>query len=124
MQDFRYATLEAPTQSIRVLRILAGDDDDIINCELTSVLLRTSMHTCLSYQWDGEDDSVYEIVVNSHKFKVKSNLYRFLYHARCLGRSDTFWIDAISIDQENHVEKGVQVEIMGEIYELASETLV
>ena len=48
------------------------------------------------------------------------NLALALRHIRHTERPRIVWIDALSIDQSNDVEKGPQVALMSEIYRLAS----
>ena len=63
------------------------------------------------------------IKLNGRQFRVRKNLWDFLYTARFKSNASgtgyatvRWWIDAICIDQTNFVEKGQQVRIMGEIY--------
>jgi hypothetical protein len=54
---------------------------------------------------------------------VTSNLRSFLVHGR-LDKVRTIWVDALCIDQKNTIERGSQVQMMGQIYRNASRVLV
>lgn len=119
---FSYQILEEPSKYIRVLRILPGIGS-ILQCSLTHVSLRKGSHVCLSYCW-GTQEATHDIAVNGYQFRVRPNIYNFLYTARNRGLTHLFWIDAISINQADDVEKSVQVGMMGEIYHCATKTIV
>lgn len=51
-QRFEYNQLQNPSKNIRVLRILPGDNEDIVQCELVETDLRDNGHTCLFYRWE------------------------------------------------------------------------
>jgi len=71
---------------------------------------------------DVEDQRV--VFVNNKRFEVRRNLYDFLCLARKLSITDTLWIDAICINQEDVEERNKQVQLMGEIYEKAGQVLI
>ena len=47
-----------------------------------------------------------------------------LHDQGCIATGDNVWIDALCINQADMVEKSAQVRVMGEIYSLASRTMV
>lgn len=49
-------------------------------------------------------------------FRVRQNLWDFLYRARANGITGYLWIDAICIDQTRVRERNHQVNVMGDIY--------
>lgn len=55
---------------------------------------------------------------------VSDTMYNILQDLRPDNRNRTIRIDALSIDQNDHVEKGEQVAIMGEIYQHARRVIV
>ncbi|KAF2720235.1 HET-domain-containing protein [Polychaeton citri CBS 116435] len=55
---------------------------------------------------------------------LRLNLATALRHLRKSTTSRTLWIDAICINQEDTVERGIQVQNMGNIYRLAREVIV
>ena len=60
--------------------------------------------------------------IDGHKFEVRWNLEVALRTLSELG-VHSVWIDGICIDQVNILEKNQQVQMMGEIYRNARETL-
>jgi hypothetical protein len=66
----------------------------------------------------GNEPPTKEVVINGQLFPVRQNLWDFLNRANDASSPyhGTLWIDAICIDQENVLERGHQVSIMGEIY--------
>ena len=69
----------------------------------------------MSYVWEGESGSV-EISLNGQPRHITTNLALALRRLRKKHEHRTLWIDALSIDQSNDVEKSHQVGLMGEIY--------
>jgi hypothetical protein len=78
----------------------------------------------LSYVW-GEEDPVHDIEIEQDDqcgyLTVRQNLFDFLVIRRSFsGVSPWFWIDQISINQQDGEEKGHQVNQMAEIYTQAT----
>lgn len=119
---FQYHDLTDPSRQIRVLRIIPGDSN-AVQCSLEQVELSEGHHTCLSYRW-GDEDAIHEILLNGLRSRVRPNLHDFLRTARSLGVKEPLWIDAISINQDDIVEKNAQVAMMGQIYQLATRTII
>ncbi len=70
----------------------------------------------LSYVWGQNPVFDHVLYLDSAPFKISAHLANVLTHVR---RSDTerdLWIDAVCIDQGDHVEQGRQVDMMGDIY--------
>lgn len=80
-------------------------------------------YRCLSYMW-GDDKEETEIFVNGRPLRVRDNLYQFLRVAQARFNDKPLWIDALCINQSNHIEKSHQVQRMGQIYENAEEMLI
>lgn len=120
---YAYEPLLLDPPTIRVLNInpVASHGTPI---ELTLIHIPlTDDHTCLSYMWgDSKDREV--TYINSRRFEVGRNLYDFLSLARTLNITDRLWVDAICINQENVPERNTQVQLMGDIYESASQVLI
>lgn len=92
----------------------------------------TQSYEALSYFWgyDGEDVSVVMIDKdvspgqNSiYALNIRPNLASILAYLREPDYKRTLWVDAICINQNDDVEKGVQVSRNGEIYRLAKRTI-
>jgi hypothetical protein len=73
----------------------------------------------LSYTW-GDPQDKHDITVNGHLIQVTSNLAAALLAFRFKGYFEPggmkIWIDAICINQEDIVERGLEVKKMGLIY--------
>jgi hypothetical protein len=79
-------------------------------------------YQALSYHWgDGER---LNIIINGKLFKVRENLYRFLDECRRTPLVYNYiWIDQICIDQGTIQERNHQVQLMGSIFESASQVV-
>jgi hypothetical protein len=69
----------------------------------------------LSYVW-GVPDFTECIVLDGHPFYVTPSLEEALRHLRHPTTSRTLWIDALSINQSNDIERSQQVPLMRSIY--------
>jgi len=114
-------------KGIRLLRLLKGSLDDAIHGELVIAPLQDQMaFTVLSYTWaDGDGDSSRNsaIYLGRHwdMFPVTQNCAAALRRMRLTGRDLMVWVDAICIDQGNHVERNHQVCSMTEVYSCAQQ---
>ncbi|KAL5330658.1 hypothetical protein ACEPPN_000177 [Leptodophora sp. 'Broadleaf-Isolate-01'] len=80
-------------------------------------------YAALSYVW-GSETSPQTIEVNGHPFQVTQNLSQALetFSSQSEFREEEgllLWVDAISINQSNFVERGLQVARMRDIYKKA-----
>lgn len=72
----------------------------------------------LSYVWGSPDDPV-PVDVSGQEILVGQNLKNALRNTREQKREVKLWADAICINQEDEKEKGVQVQMMKDIYGMA-----
>lgn len=107
-------------------------NDGYIQCSITHTTT-SARYTCLSYRWGELDISKqHSIVINGRLCLVRENLVNFLHVMRSTAPRDDpifdpmtgYWIDALSIDQENTAEKNHQVAQMGSIYSHAEKVHV
>lgn len=126
-----YAPLsKVHVKEIRLLRLLKGSLDDPIHGELAIAPLQDPMaFTALSYTWadeDGDSSSSNVIFLGRHwdMFPVTKNCAAALRRMRLLDRDLMVWVDAICIDQGNHVERNHQVGLMTEVYSCAEQVFV
>ena len=80
-------------------------------------------YDALSYTW-GSTEKPARITVNGSTMHVTLNLYIALQHLRFKNEDRILWIDAICIDQENHQERGHQVQQMSCIYKEAEQVVI
>lgn len=80
-------------------------------------------YTALSYTW-GTPNFTEPITINTHPFLVTESLSSALRHLRLPTTPLLLWIDQISINQRDDVEKSAQVGMMNLIYAAAAQVLV
>jgi hypothetical protein len=117
---------------VRLLKIHTGDHDSMIICDMVTCCLDDTSrleYTALSYTW-GSESPIFEIQVNDIKFQVRPNLLHALKriraiqgHVEGISSGSYWWIDSICINQQNGVEKGHQVAMMGDIFERSKLTV-
>ncbi|KAH7240005.1 heterokaryon incompatibility protein-domain-containing protein [Fusarium redolens] len=119
-ESFPYQPLES--DELRLLNVEAGDND-LICVELKTVKSRTPQNFwALSYVWGARENPA-TILLNGQPFSITRNLYNALYQYRrhVFDGYDSdaralLWVDAICINQNDQVEKSIQVPRMSEIY--------
>ncbi|KAF7503295.1 hypothetical protein GJ744_004017 [Endocarpon pusillum] len=122
--------------SIRLLRIHgASGREQEIKCTLQPFDLKDEPCYCaLSYTWgapvrsfDSQDEAlpneVRSILCNGQALSVTPNLEDALAELRQSGFIDWLWVDSISINQSNLIERASQVALMARIYHSANETI-
>jgi hypothetical protein len=121
---FTHDPLDYRRGAIRLLRILPHlSKDGQIQCQIWHDSVKAS-YTCLSYVW-GPEKIQRQILINGKLLSVRENLYNFMRVARSkyANPKQTFWIDALCIDQDSVYEKNHQVAQMGSIYANAAEVI-
>lgn len=120
---FQYVPLDRVERNIRLLqRNSIAPDDGCLSYTLES----WDIDACppfyaLSYVW-GTDEPTNEIKLDGKPFLVRDNLLVALYElSGCKIHDDVgrIWIDAVCINQHDFVEKGYQVNLMGDVYTTA-----
>lgn len=124
-----YDELPVSAQSIRLLRVHAGDEsstgDTPIRCELSVAHLTTNpVYAALSYVWGDPSTPPDHVFCNGVPIPVTSNCYQALQHLRAINGSFVVWIDAVCINQHDPSDKERQIGLMGEIYSRARTTYV
>lgn len=133
---FRYDRLNWATNEIRLIKILpeeffkSGNQDGPVACEVISVPLDDKpQYIALSYAW-GDTTLTSPLILNGKAFNATTSLDTALRQIRKMQRHSTafrdqlFWIDAISINQEDEIEKSWQVQRMNSIFSAAHYALV
>jgi hypothetical protein len=127
LKTYCYRPLEDPT-SIRVVQLYT--DTPKLECSIRQVNLSDGEYQALSYEW-GSNDSCFHIHVRNDGDGVEAmiplttNLYNALKSLRDAPaiQPKLFWIDQISINQNDAAEKGHQVKLMGDIYRNAKQVI-
>ena len=76
-------------------------------------------YSALSYVWGTWSSPKDTISCDKCKIEVTTNCHRALVSLRKLFGAITIWVDSICIDQENDLEKALQIPLMEEIYTYA-----
>lgn len=121
---FHYKPLDRSKGAVRLIKVFPQRRNDLVRCRIERHHISTVRYVALSYVW-GSQDADCEILLNGQSFRVRPNLFAFLRHLAKTGYfTDTlFWIDAISIDQSNTIEKNHHISHMGTIYRQASKVI-
>ncbi|KAF2422581.1 hypothetical protein EJ08DRAFT_619328 [Tothia fuscella] len=137
-EEFAYPRLSSP-RCIRLLKIHAGKDIDVICCDVFEVDLdKKPSFEALSYTWDldlqwsmmkleaVEDTKKEErpILCNGKTHHVTMNLYHALTELRRQKMETPLWADQICINQHDSDEKVAQLAIMVDIFRSATRVTI
>ncbi|KAL2201635.1 heterokaryon incompatibility protein [Sarocladium strictum] len=122
--SYPYSPLIAATQEVRVICLLAGSDDDRIQCLMAHIPLYAGLDfEALSYTWGDQKDPL-TIDIDGCPISVGRNLFSALHALRYRSQSRFLWIDALCINQKNDPEKSLEVQRMRDIYRHAANVVV
>jgi hypothetical protein len=65
----------------------------------------------------GAEDSPLQIELNGAIVEIRNNLWQALHQLRHTVKTQTLWVDALCIDQDDTSERNHQVSQMGRIYQ-------
>ncbi|KAF7951697.1 hypothetical protein EAE96_006996 [Botrytis aclada] len=120
--DFDKAT------AIRIFILSGGSGESPIESSILHIDLKdpsgTIKYEALSYEWKEASDDNPVILVNDCKFRIRKNLYDALIQLRLVDKARYLWIDALCIDQSNHLERNHQVRIMQTFYKKAQRVIL
>jgi hypothetical protein len=133
---YRYDRLNWANNEIRLIQILPHNPQDgdsegsPIRCSIIQASLQDiPEYIALSYSW-GDNTKNKTILLNGRRMEVTTSLDVALRHLRSSETnghnfgSRRIWVDAISINQQDELEKTWQVQRMSHIFERADYTLV
>ncbi|RYN99643.1 hypothetical protein AA0120_g2016 [Alternaria tenuissima] len=125
---YEYETLPS-ARSIRILTLCPAEQhNDAIECMIEATELEEASYDALSYSWgmneDGDSSQDYEIFIHGNRKWVTRNLFEGLERIRVCDKPIRIWIDALCINQQDDVERSVQVAMMADIYARAEKVLV
>lgn len=105
---------------IRLLRILPGNFDEPVKCEIAAESLSSHPeYDAISYTWaddDGDASECCSVLVAGRPIPVTRNCEMALRRVRMRFSTRRVWIDSVCIDQGNVAERGHQVGLMPKIY--------
>jgi len=109
---------------IRLLELLPGEGDALLNCNLVHVFLEDKpAYEALSYCW-GDTARLLPIQCGTGRLNITENLQAALLSLRKENEVRIIWVDALCINQDDLLERSQQVQIMRNIYQAARKTLV
>ena len=132
MNEYKYRSLDPEAHEIRLLKVQKSSDE---SAPITLELRHTNLHdgqpfVALSYTW-GDESPTTQIATRDGATQgfvsVRRNLFEYLKEARQSAEewsSEWIWIDQISINQDDHNERGHQVRQMRKLYSSARMVLV
>jgi hypothetical protein len=95
-----------------------------LKCEIVHrSLLDPPEYVAISYAW-GDSFDKEDITLENEDFTVNASLHDALMAVRAIDRSTLVWIDGLSIDQGNEVERAAQVQLMDQIYMKATSVAI
>jgi len=120
-----YNGLDPSNDEIRLLSLQpARRRGAPVTCSLTTVSLKDSpTYEALSYVW-GDPTPVKSLLVDGQTLGVPYSTWEVLQELRYTCKCRTVWIDAVCINQSDVEERTAQVQLMGQIYKLASSVRV
>jgi hypothetical protein len=108
------------------VKILSGDWDEEIVCDIFETSLGTiTPYKALSYAWrleQNEPDAT--ILCNDVGVDISANLFDALRQLRNVHVPVVVWVDFLCINQQDVVERSLQVAMMREIYEKSREVII
>ncbi|KAH7307946.1 heterokaryon incompatibility protein-domain-containing protein [Rhexocercosporidium sp. MPI-PUGE-AT-0058] len=127
-KTYQYGKLDPSKDEIRLLRILpkshTGWSSNHLECSLfVASLAARPQYSALSYTW-GDATGVVEISLDGYSFNVRQNLCDALHQLQHPFETQTYWIDAICINQDDTQERSKQVYKMKAIYSQACEVVI
>jgi hypothetical protein len=109
--------------TFRYLILQPGAENEPLVCSLHTAQIAESEYYAISYVW-GTDIRDREILCDGYAVKITPNLSEVLRHVRLPDRPLALWADSICINQEDKIEKGHQVALMGKVYRSAKVVLL
>lgn len=131
MAPYVYEPLPSPSPGnaehdihIRLVKLPPGEKTGEVSCEIISCPLSDPVeYEAISYSW-GHPSEKTNITCDGKTILIPNNLNDFLLRTRALGRTRILWIDSVSINQNDDVEKSSQVAAMRHIYEKSKRALI
>jgi hypothetical protein len=114
-----YSPLDETKTQIRLLHLLPGVEEDPLHCAFSVISLDDgTKFEALSYVWGDMNDRM-PIQVEGQEVTVTRNLYQALKSLRYEERKRVVWADGLCINQDDKIERGSQVKLMGDLYSQA-----
>ncbi|KAI0599877.1 heterokaryon incompatibility protein-domain-containing protein [Biscogniauxia sp. FL1348] len=120
-----YSPLDSGRGEVRVLDLQPDPDyGSLVKCSMRVARLEDRpVYEALSYTW-GCKGAGQSILLDGIVFPVFENLEAALRRLRRPRQARTLWIDALCINQDDIEERGAQVKLMRDVYEIATQVNV
>ncbi|CAD6446898.1 9d3d13e4-6aac-4073-bae1-552b574167e2 [Sclerotinia trifoliorum] len=128
-QQYQYR----PLHEHDAIRIIIVHPEALISSPLSCSLIHSTLshyhnslidqYTALSYVW-GDANNTRTILVDEKPLSITASLETALRHMRDTQKDMMIWADGICINQSDTEEKSKQVRLMGNIYEVATHTII
>jgi hypothetical protein len=119
--SYQYLPLEE--SEFRLIRVLP-ERMSTVKCEIFHQSFDdTVKYIAISYAW-GDSVEKKLLVLEGALVPVATSLYDALESVRQKDKEVLVWIDALSIDQQNGIERAEQVRLMGQIYSQAESVAI
>ncbi|PVI05827.1 hypothetical protein DM02DRAFT_554192 [Periconia macrospinosa] len=125
-----YSPLPVTGSFIRLLDILPGHHETLLECNLRVASLRSQLsYKAVSYSWIDEtvETSTQKggmIICDGKPIMISNNLHSALQMFRSSTSILTLWVDFLCINQQDTEERNRQVGMMRSIYSNSSEVLI
>lgn len=121
---YEYQPLPLNDEYIRQLILDPGQGDDPLSGRLvTTKLLESPDFEAISYVWGASTRDRW-MVIEGKQLPITASMEDALRQTRMPEQRRTLWADSICMNQEDNVEKGHQVAMMGLIYARSKRTLI
>lgn len=119
-----WGPLPDPLKWTRVLTLQPGSSDSVVALSLHQIeISKKQSYECVSYTWSS-DSTTRKVTIDGKAHGIRENLWHCLHILREQCQHIPLWVDAISINQNDVVEKSQQVSIIGTIFRAAGTTRV
>jgi len=126
MEPLKYHALEK-FDTIRVIRIRPVEksgNPERIDCDIEHIQIGQVPYDALSYEWGLPNADDPTIHLNGSVIAIRRNLFQALSHLRYSLDDRPIWIDALSINQSDTLERNHQVRLMRSIYRGATQVMI
>ncbi|KAH9222309.1 heterokaryon incompatibility protein-domain-containing protein [Leptodontidium sp. 2 PMI_412] len=118
---YTYEPLDPTRKQIRLLRLSQANDNGVVTSLDLQIfdLSEAPRFLALSYVW-GKPDKIMCLPCRDGTIMITQNLFRAIEVSFRRCPDDWLWADGICINQEDVIERGHQVAMMGDVYDQAA----
>jgi hypothetical protein len=108
---------------IRLLELSRRTPFSGLRCRLTNVQLsKAPAYEAISYCW-GTDPATKTVIIDGRPLRVLDSVYEVLHYRHSFWQPRVLWIDSVCINQNNKLEKEVQIQLMRTIFSQATSVI-